>query len=84
MQSTDLHDDIAEDITNLVNEKVNRNTLFTSPEMSPYSKSSGLDGIGVCTLKVAAPAKADLITYICHFKYKYKSFPEKRKEGKVF
>ena len=56
VRSTDLHDDIAENIKNLVNEKV---TLFALPYESTdivlkqlrsrpmsNSKSTGLDGIG--------------------------------------
>ena len=94
MRSTDLHDDIAENIRNLVNEKVNRNTLFALPQMSTdfvlkqlgsmsKSKSTGLDGIGANTLKLAAPAIADSITYICNLSIKTKSFPEKWKKAKV-
>ena len=47
------------------------------------SKSTGLDGIGVSTLKLAAPAVADSITYICNLSIKTKSFPEKYKVAKV-
>ena len=94
VRSTDLHDDIAENIKNLVNEKVNGNTLIALPEMSTdfvlkqlrsmsKSKSTGLDGIGANTLKLAAPAIADSITYICNLSMKTKSSPEKRKESKV-
>ena len=45
----------------------------------PNSKSTGLDG----TLKLAAPAIGDPITYICNLSIKTKSFPEKWKEAKV-
>ena len=94
MRATDLHDDIAENIRNLVNEKVNRNTLFALPQMSTdfvlkqlgsmsKSKSTGLDGIGANTIKLAAPAIADSITYICNLSIKTKSFPEKWKKAKV-
>ena len=93
MRSTDFHDDIAVNIKNHVNEKVNGNTLFALPEMSRFcaktvkkyanSKSTGLDGIGVSTLKLAAPAIGDPITYICNLSIKTKSFPEKWKEAKV-
>ena len=94
MWSTDLHDDIAVNIKNHVNEKVNENTLFALPEMSidfvlkqlrsmPNYNSTGLDGIGVSTLELAAPAIADSITYICNLSIKTKSFPEKWKEAKV-
>ena len=87
MRSTDL-------AQNLVNEKVNGNTLFALPEMSrdfvlkqlrsmSSSKSTGLHGIGVNTLKLAAPAVADSSTYICNLSIKTKSFPEKWKEAKV-
>ena len=73
VRSTDLHDHIAEHIEHLVNGKVNGNTLFALPEMSTdfvlkqlrsmsNSKSTGLDDIGVSTLKLAAPAIADSIT----------------------
>ena len=48
-----------------------------------HSKSTGLDGIGVSTLKLAAPAIAYSITYICNLSIKTKSFPEKWKELKV-
>ena len=47
------------------------------------SKSTGLDGIGASPLKLAAPAIADSITYICNLSIKTKSFPEKWKEAKV-
>ena len=88
VRSTDLHDDIAENIKTLVTEKVNGNTLFAAPEMSTdfvlkqlrgmsKSKSMGLDGIGANTLKLAAPAIADSITYFCNHSIKTKSFPEK-------
>ena len=88
VRSIDLHDDIAVNIKYHVNEKVNGNTLFALPEMSidfvlkqlrsmPNSKSTGLDGIGVSTLKWAAPAIADSITYICNLSIKTQSFPEK-------
>ena len=50
--------------------------------MSKY-KSTGLDGIGANTLKLAAPAIADSITYICNLSIKTKSFQEKWKEAKV-
>ena len=61
MRYTDLHDDIAENIKNLFNDKVNGNTLFALPEMSTdfvlkqlrsmsRSKSTGLDGIGASKL----------------------------------
>ena len=94
MRSTDLHDDIAVNIKNLVNEKVIGNTLFALPEMSTdfvlkqlrsmsKSKSTGLNGIGANTLKLAAPAIADSITYICNLAIKTKSFPMKWKEAKV-
>ena len=94
MRSTDLHDDIAVNIKNQVNEKVNGNTLFALPEMSidfslkqlrsmPNSDSTGLDRIGVSTLELAAPAIADSITYICNLSIKTKSFSKKWKEAKV-
>ena len=94
VRSTDLHDDIAVNIKNHVYEKVNGTAFFALPEMSidfvlkqlrsmPSSKSTGLDGIGVSTLKLAAPAIADSITYICNLSIKTKSFLEKWKEAKV-
>ena len=83
MRSSDLHDNIAENIKNRVNEKVYGNTLFALPEMSTdfvlkqlrsmsKSKSTGLDGTGASTLKLAGPAIADSITYICNLSIKTK------------
>ena len=93
VRSTDLHDEIAENNKNYDNEKVDGNTLFVLPEISTdsvlkqlrnmsKSKSTRLDGIGANTLKLAAPAIADSITYICNISIKTKSFPEKWKEAK--
>ena len=48
-----------------------------------HSKSMGLDGIGASTLKLAAPAIADSITYISNLSIKTKSFLGKWKETKV-
>ena len=88
MWSTDLHDDIAVNIKNHVNEKVNGNTLFALPEISidfvlKQLRSMPNDGIGASTLELAYPAIADSITYICNLSIITKSFPEKWKEAKV-
>ena len=69
-------------------------TLFALPELStdfvlkqlrsmPKSKLTELGGIGTSTLKLAAPAITDSITYICNLSIKTKSFPEKWNEAKV-
>ena len=95
VRSTDLHDDISE--KTLVNEKVNKNTLFTLQELSTdfvlkqlgsmsNSKSTGFVGIGVSrpTLKLAAPAVADSITSLCNLNsVTTKSCQDKSKEAKV-
>jgi len=93
-RTNNLDKDVAENIVNFVNEKVQENTSFTLSEMSidftlkqlnimSNSKATGLDGFSVNILKMAAPAIVDSITHICNLSIRTKSFPDKWKEARV-
>ena len=49
----------------------------------PSTKATGLDGISINVLKLAAPEIVSSITYICNLSFKTATFPAKWKEAKV-